>query len=350
MGETKDFPALPQQPKGVAWPTANGWPAGDLGEDVDAARLSDLLDFAFSDPAPESIGETHAFVAVHRGRLVVERYWRDNSAGDTYPSWSMAKSITHALVGILVREGKMDVSAPADVPEWQGSGDPRREITLDQLLRMSSGLAFTEDYVDSGISDVIEMLFGKGKDDVAGFAAAFPLAGAPGTLWSYASGTTNIVARCAARAIDQYGEDFHDFMRRELFQPLGMSSAIPKFDAAGTFIGSSFCYCTARDFAKFGLFYMRDGVWDGQRILPEGWVDYARAPTPTPEDEPLGYGAHWWLGIAGPGSFSANGYQGQYTVCVPQADLILVRHGNSDASLAEDLRGWISDVAGCFGF
>lgn len=338
---------LAGQPADTDWPTQH-WPEGAVPENVDKTALKQLLDIAFSDPAPAQMGETHAFLAVQHGRVVAERYWRDFAADQTYPSWSMAKSITHALIGILVREGRVDVHAPADVPEWQSPNDPRRDITLDQLLRMSSGLAFAEDYVDAGVSDVIEMLFGNGKADVASFAANCKLEHLPGTAWSYSSGTTNIVARCAAQALGKSGAAFEDFMRAELFKPLGMTSALPKFDAAGTFIGSSFCYCSARDFARFGLLYMRDGIWNGERILPEGWVDYARWPTATPPDEEMGYGAHWWLGMCGPESFSANGYQGQYTVLVPSIDLILVRHGNSPLEASEEVRAWLARVADCF--
>lgn len=337
---------LPTQPPGVPMPS-QAWPEASLQEAV-AARLTPLLDFAFSDPAPETMGETHAFLAVQGGKIVAERYWRGFDASSTHHSWSQAKSMTQALVGILVREGKLDIHAPADVPEWQGTDDPRRAITLDQLLRMSSGLKFAEDYVDAGVSDVIEMLFGSGKEDVAAYAARSPLIHAPDTVWSYSSGTTNIVARCAARALGKTGQDFRDFMVRELFGPLGMTSAEPKFDAAGTFIGSSFCYCTVRDFARFGLLYMRDGVWDGRRILPEGWVDYARTPTPVPDTEEMGYGAHWWLGMCGPGSFSANGYEGQYTVLVPELDLILVRNGKSPLEAKEEVTRWLAKVADCF--
>ena len=178
------------------------------------------------------------------------------------------------------KAGKLDIHAPADVPEWRETpGDPRAAITLDLLLRMSSGLAFREDYVEAQVSDVIEMLFGKGKADVGHFAASFPLEHEPGRFWSYSSGTTNIISRIAARAAGVSGADFEAFMRRRLLDPIGMTSAQPKFDEAGTFIGSSFCYATPRDFARFGLLYLRDGVWDGQRLLPEGWVDYARRPT-----------------------------------------------------------------------
>lgn len=340
------LPPLPAQPKGVTWPTYV-WTEAQPDPTV-SARLDPLLDFAFSDPAPETMGETHAFLAVQGGKIVAERYWRGFTETSTHPSWSQAKSVTQALIGILVRDGKLDIYAPADVPEWHGTDDPRRKITLDQLLRMSSGLKFAEDYVDAGVSDVIEMLFGRGKDDVAAYAANLPLAHPPDTVWNYSSGTTNIVARCAAQALGESGDAFRSFMFRELFEPLGMASATPKFDAAGTFIGSSFCYCTVRDFARFGLLYLRGGVWDGTRILPEGWVDYARTPTPVPATEEMGYGAHWWLGMVGPGSFSANGYEGQYTVLVPELDLILVRNGKSPLDAKEEVIRWMAKVADCF--
>jgi len=201
------------------------------------------------------------------------------TANDTCRSWSVAKSVTHALAGLLVLDGKLDIHAPADVPEWRSPGDPRGAITLDQLLRMSSGLKFTEVYVSGGPSDVIEMLFGAGQADTAAFAASFPLAHAPDSFYSYSSGTTNIVSRCLARALDASGEAFEVFMRARLFDPLGMTSATPRLDEAGTFIGSSFLFATARDFARFGQLYLQDGVWAGRRLLPEGWVQYARTPT-----------------------------------------------------------------------
>jgi CubicO group peptidase (beta-lactamase class C family) len=309
--------------------------------------LSPLLDQAFGPNAAAHLGETHALVIVQGGRIVFERYGDGYGPEQTYPSWSKAKSITHALVGIAVGDGRLDVHAPADAPEW--AGDARRAITLDQLLRMSSGLKWLEEYLPDQPSDVIAMLFGEGKDDVAGFAARSTLAHAPGSYWYYSSGTTNIVSRCLSRALDAYGPDLEAFMRERLFAPLGMESPVPKFDAAGTFIGSSFCFCTARDFARFGLLYLRDGVWDGRRLLPEGWVDYARTPTwrqPGTLDDP--YGAHWWLGIAGEGSFSANGYDGQYTVCVPDLDMVLVRHGATPLDKKDALKDWVGAVVQTF--
>ena len=235
------------------------------------------------------MGETHAVLAVLGGRIVAERYDGNHGPDSTNHSWSMAKSMTHALAGLAIADGAITCDTPVNAPEWHGSDDPRTAITLEHLLRMSSGLQFTEDYVDAGISHTIDMLFGAGKEDVAKFAADKPLDHAPGTFWSYSSGTTNLIARLVAQALGLDQDGFEDYMRKRLFDPIGMTSASPKFDAAGTFIGSSFCFCTARDFARFGLLYLRDGVWDGTRILPEGWVDHARTPTPNvPPEEPMG--------------------------------------------------------------
>jgi CubicO group peptidase (beta-lactamase class C family) len=193
------------------------------------------------------------------------------------------------------------------------------------------------------------MLFGDGKNDVAAYAASQPPEHAPGAHWSYASGTTNIVSRIAARALDAYGPDFKRFMTARLFEPLGIQSAIPRFDNAGTFIGSSYCFMTARDFARFGLLYLRGGVWDGRQLLPEGWVDYARTPTfQQPGAGDNRYGAHWWLDLGGPGSFSANGYDGQFTVVAPDRDLIIVRHGVTGLEIKENLRAWMGKLAACF--
>ncbi|HEY0436703.1 MAG TPA: serine hydrolase, partial [Phenylobacterium sp.] len=185
---------------------------------------------------------------------------------------------------------------------------------------------------------------------VAAYAARSALEHPPGTYFYYSSGTTNLVCRALARALDAFGPDFEAFMRARLFEPLGMTSPMPKFDGAGTFIGSSFCFATARDFARFGLLYLRGGVWEGRRLLPEGWVDYARTPTfqQPGSDADGGYGAHWWLDIAGPGSFSANGYDGQYTVCIPDLDMVIVRHGVTPLEKKDALKAWMGELADGF--
>jgi CubicO group peptidase (beta-lactamase class C family) len=246
----------------------------------------------------------------------------------------MAKSVTMALVGALVADGRLDANAPAPVPEWRAPGDPRGAITLDQLLRQSSGLAFDETY--GAVNDVSRMLFT--RPDTGAFAAAFPLASPPESVWSYSSGTSNIVARIVR---DAFGGDLGGMLRyarERLFDPADMTSALVEADASGTFIGSSFVFMTARDWARFGELFRRDGVWNGRRLLPEGWVRYATTPTPK---APLGrYGAHWWLDAGEadaperrawpklpPETYAARGHSGQWVVVVPSARLVVVRLG-----------------------
>jgi CubicO group peptidase (beta-lactamase class C family) len=337
------MPPLPAQPHGTPWPTQE-WPEGDLPTTLDRAAFDRLMDRGFAD-----FVETHAVVIVQGGRLIHERYGPQHGPGATCLSWSMAKSITQALVGLLVKDGKLDIYAPADVPEWSAPMEARRAISTDELLRMSSGLEFAEVYEPDKPSDTIEMLWGSGKDDVAHYAANKPLIHDPDTFWSYSSGTTNIVSRALSRTLDAYGPDFHAFMRKRLFEPLGMQSPVPKFDAAGTFIGSSFCFASARDFARFGLLYLRDGVWEGRQLLPDNWADYARIPTWQQEGIDEGpYGAHWWLGLGGPGSFSANGHEGQFTLVVPDLDMVVVRHGRTPTELRADLKAWLRELVDLF--
>lgn len=331
---------LPAQPAGTPWPTV-AWPESERLAGPAAAHL----DNAFDPAAMETLGRTDAVLVVREGRIIYERYGEALTADNTFPSWSKAKCMTHALAGLLVADGRLDIHVPADVPEWRTPGDPRGAITLDQLLRMSSGLKFTEEYSADMPSDVITMLFGEGQGDVAAFAASFPLAHAPDTVMAYSSGTTNIISRALARTLGKHGPDFEAFMRARLFEPLGMTSPVPKFDGAGTFIGSSFCFCTARDFARFGLLYLRDGVWEDRRLLPEGWVDHARTRTPATHDDAEPYGAQWWLGLGGPGSFSAIGYDGQYTLLIPDPDVVMVRHGATPVALKDNLRAWMGEAA-----
>ena len=324
---------LPRQPQGVPCPTKE-WPTAELDPRVDRAALQALLDHAFSRPEPDDLERTHAVFIAQRGAVVAERYADDVSPDDTFLSWSIAKSVTNALVGILVRQGRLDVSQPIAVEEWD-AGDPRRRITIDQMLRMVDGLRFREAehlgggsvrYYPEAESDVIPMLFGAGKRDVAGFAATLPYLAEPEARWNYNSGGSNLLSRLVSETLGGGRDETLAFMRRELFDPLGMTTATPRFDEAGHFIGSSHIYCSARDFARFGTLYLRDGAWDGRRILPEGWVDYSR--TPTPQSEGL-YGAHFWTIPGSLGTFQCDGAWGQRIVIVPRLDLVIVRLGQT---------------------
>jgi CubicO group peptidase (beta-lactamase class C family) len=270
-------------------------------------------------------------LVVYRGRIVGERYATGVSANDTLPSWSMAKSMLAVLFGLLVRDGKLRVQALAPVEAWQQPGDPRAAITIDSLLHMTSGLHFVEDYVNDQVSDTIKMLFRPGADDTGAFAAEMPLDHPPDTFFNYSSGTTNILSS-VARDLLGGQQAYEQYLHSELFAPIGMKSATPKFDASGSWISSTFCFCTPRDFARFGLFVLRDGTWNGTRILPEGWVDYCRTQGPVhpgADNYNIGYGAQWWLAEDRHGTFFAQGYSGQYMLLVPALDLIILRLGNT---------------------
>ena len=296
------------------------------------SRLDAALEWAFLEPNPALPRRTRAVVVVYKGRLLAERYAAQFTKDTPLNGWSMTKSVINALVGVLVKEGKVSLGDSVAIPQWRGSDDPRRKITLEHLLLMSSGLQFHEEY-SNPLADVTYMLLG--VPDAAAYAAAKPLEAQPGARWSYSSGTTNIIAYAIRRIVGD--SNYWEFPRRALFDRLGMTSAVMETDAAGTFVGSSFMYATARDWARFGLLYLRDGVWSGRRILPEGWVAYTRTPAPNAPDEQ--YGAHFWLrilkaqrcGIDGQplpvGAFHAIGHEGQFITIIPSRDLVLVRLG-----------------------
>lgn len=345
MADASDLIPLPSQPSGVPWPMPE-WPRAELDSRVDRPRLEGLIEKALADP-PE-LGHTRALLFIQDGAIVSEHYGAGHGEKSTHRSWSMAKSWLQATVGVLVREGKLEVDARAPVPEWSDPDDPRHTITLDHLLKMRSGLHFIEDYVeDGGTASVTDMLFGTGQDDVAGYAARCPLAHEPGSVFYYSSGTSNIVARLAQDAVGLKGDDFRDFLRRRLHEPIGAASPRPKFDTAGTWIGSSFMHATARDFARLGLLYLRDGVWDGSRLLPEGWSDYARRESGRDEEGHV-YGSHFWVVPDGLGTFQCQGYDGQRTTMVPALDLIVVRLGQTPLENAPHLNEFMEQVIDCF--
>jgi CubicO group peptidase (beta-lactamase class C family) len=309
----------------------------------DLAIVRRAADVLFAPDAAH--GTSLALVVMHQGEVMFERYGTQPdtafaaggpvTADTTLVSWSMAKSITHAAVGILVGEGRLDLEAPAPVAGWAGT--EKEGITLQHLLNMRSGLHFLEDYVDYDTSNCIEMLFGAGQHDMAAYAAGQPLAHQPGSVWNYSSGTTNIVSRIVGDVVGGGREGMEAFLRDRVFTPVGMHSAIPKFDGLGTFIGSSFVYATARDFAAFGEMYRNDGVAsDGTRVVPAGWREHARTFTAHDTDpaRDVDYGAHWWLWRRFPGSFACQGYEGQRVLVLPDREMVLVHLGKVDAAEA----------------
>lgn len=323
----------------------------------------------FADPTPEAFGHTHALVVVQGGEVVVERYgtWFASelhalagaaegpvTADDTHISWSMAKSVLHAVCGLLAGDGRLALDDRPDVPAWSAPDDPRRAITFEHLLQMRPGLQWLEEYYDlSGdtLPDVVTMLFDpEASLDMAGFAAGFPLVHDPGSpeAYTYSSGTSNIVAAAVQRIIGGGEAGMRSFLAERLFGPLGMQSADPRFDAAGTFIASSYLYATALDFARFGLLYLRDGVWAGERLLPEGWVDHGRRIRSRAADDSYWHGAHWWADDDEWGTFLADGFEGQRIFCVPALDLVLVRLGKTHADHAPSMDAHLKAIVARF--
>jgi CubicO group peptidase (beta-lactamase class C family) len=322
--------------------TSMPWLEGEAPEPddaFDAARVAALIDGAFA-TVDGAATRTLALIIVHEGRIVAERYAEGFTPAHRFPGWSMAKSVTNALAGILAGDRRLDLDAAELRAEWHGRGDDRARITLRQLLHMSSGLDFDESYTPTG--GATRMLFNSA--DVAATAAQSRLAHEPGTHWHYSSATTNIIS-AHLRVLFDDDDDYLGFPARRLFGPVGMRSAVLEPDAAGTFVGSSFMYATARDWARFGMLFVRDGVWNGNRILPEGWVAWSTTPAPAaPRGE---YGAHWWLNAGSAADstrriwpdlpremYWASGFQGQYVVLLPSHDIVVVRLG------ADHERGW----------
>lgn len=322
--------------------------AADMLPSAPHEALSPVLDRALAEPDPARPQRTRAVVVVHQGRIAGERYAPGIAAGTPLPGWSMTKSVMNALAGVLVHAGRWSLRDRVPVPEWQKPDDERRTITVDHLLRMSSGLEFDEQML-MPLTDLLYMLLA--APDMAAFAVDKDLEAAPGTRWQYSSGTTVILAR-AMRSVIGNQQEYEALPRRQLFDPLGMSSAMIETDATGTFVGSSLMFATARDWARFGMLYLRDGVWEGRRILPEGWVEYTR--TPAPADASRRYGAHFWLGVPdGYGrsnarlpadAFHAAGHQGQFVTIVPSRDVVIVRLGATRYREAWDQAAFVRDV------
>jgi len=331
----KIIPAEPAYPEKIPWPQGDLMPSEAPSANIDMAKIDSAVEKLFMENSPQKKLYTRAVIVVHDGRIIAERYGDGITKDTPLLSWSIAKSMVNAIVGIMVMQGKIDIKQPAPVQEWQSANDPRHYITPDHMLRMSSGLEWTEAYAEKPISDVNMMLFL--QPDMAAFAAGKPQAASPDKEWRYSSGTTNIICRIIKDKTADIN-DYWNLPRRELFNKIGMRSAVWSTDARGAFVGSSFLYATARDYARFGLLYLNDGVWQGQRLLPAGWVKYSVTPTPAaPQGQ---YGAHFWLnGGAGVApeerpypripadTFFARGYQGQIIAVIPSCKLVIVRLG-----------------------
>ncbi len=304
-------------------PEAEGPDFLEPGDSALTARLAPIAKALVDDHAYN--GTPFAFVVLHEGKVVAERYREGLSARTRLLSWSMAKSFTNALAGLMTSDGMVDIYAPTGIPEWQG--DERAAITLNDLMQMQSGLEWNEDYGNR--SDVNLMLHR--EKDMGLYAIDKPLEHKPGTFWYYSSGSTNIVMRYL-RGKFASDKEFLTYLRERLFAPLGIHNAIFEPDMSGTPVGSSYLYITAREFASFGQLYLGDGVFQGRRILPEGWVDYSVTPASDSKD---GYGSFFWLNKdkfwpdIPEDMFNCQGHDGQEIFIIPSKDLVVVVLGYS---------------------
>jgi CubicO group peptidase (beta-lactamase class C family) len=308
-------------------------------------RLATALERVFAERPGEPVKRVKAVIVVKNGQIVAERYAERFGPGTPLLSWSVAKSFTNALLGILVQQGRLRVEQPVGVPEWSASGDPRARLTIEDLLRMQSGLDAPE---EGAATDVVtRMLYA--QSNMGAFAAQRPLKVPSGTQWEYTSANTLILNRMMASVVGGGANGMRAFAEGELFAPLGMRGVTMEFDGAGTFIGSSYVFATARTFAQFGQLYLDDGVAaGGKRLLPEGWVSWSRRSTLG-----VGYGAGFWTND-GPGKlaafrvasgfpkdgFFASGNLGQRIYIVPSARLVIARFGDSappDFGIDDDL-------------
>jgi CubicO group peptidase (beta-lactamase class C family) len=320
---------LPAQPEGVPFPN-DEWPTPPPSATPDAVAA--IVDEAFA--AESRFGMIDAVLVVQGGSIVVEAYGEGWDASRVHPSWSIAKSITHALVGLLVGEGGLDVDEPADLEEWDSPGDERAAITPRMLLQMTSGLQWDES------TDVFDLLAATANVNVAHEQADRPLTAPPGTAFNYSTGSTAIVGRLIGDRVGT-GDEFARWSTASLFDPLGIDGVELTFDADNYWVAGYGADMTARDYARFGLLYLRDGVWDGRRILPEGWVDSARTSTPLAPP----YGSGFWIDVNAPDTFSAEGFLGQKVVLVPDADLVVVVLAqNLDDDLSTQLAAALIDA------
>lgn len=327
------------------------WPMGNLVKDtlkttIDVNQIERAVTQAFVEDNTEAPKNTLAVIVLHKGNIIAESYAPNITPQTKLMGWSMTKSITNALVGLLVKDGLLKVEAPAPVSEWKV--DERSNITINNLLQASSGLAWSETYFNP-FKDFHQMFIY--SDDKGAYAASRSLANQPNTQFQYSSASTNILSRIMRQ---QLGDSlYHRFPYERLFYKTGMLNTLIEPDASGTFVGSSYSFATARDWARFGLLYLNDGMWNGERILPEGWVKYTTTPATTTD---MGqYGAHWWLNAGAKDNptkrkypklpidtYWADGFEEQYVMVIPSEELVVVRLGVSHHGF--DMENMVADI------
>ncbi len=311
------------------------WPYGDKNTDsisskINREQLNKTVDHVMNETKDGKPCYTSAVLVVYDGKIVAEKYAAAFNKQTVLLGWSMSKSLTAAMAGILVKQGKLDPDAPAPVPEWKNTN--KQKITLKNILQQTTGLDFKEDYAN--YSEVTNMLFNKG--DMGAFTANLPLKFEPGTVFNYSSGNSNILSRIIRKTVGE--QSYPAFPYQSFFHKINAYSFLLEPDASGTYIGSSYSYATARDFARFGLLYYNNGIWNGEQILPENWV--AQSIVPAAADKRKHYGYQIWLNGLDKNEpagrmypdvpadmFFCDGFGGQGIYIIPSKKLVVVRTG-----------------------
>ncbi|HDZ13296.1 hypothetical protein LCGC14_1632980 [marine sediment metagenome] len=320
----------------LPFPYGNNGTKDTTFAEVDYQRLDKAVADVFANPESQ---KTRTVLITYKNEIIAENYIKGFNKETRVLGWSMTKSILGTLYGILEFRGDIDLDAVAPVDEWVK--DERKNITLNHLLRMQSGLSWDEDY--TSISDVTKMLFLDADMTLA--QAKNAAIAAPGEVWNYSSGTSNLLSGILRKQFKTHHE-YLDFPYVSLIDKIGMHSMLIETDMEGNFVGSSYGWANTRDWAKFGILHLNKGLWNGERLFDQHWIDYITTPTAHSDGD---YGAHFWLNAGGKypdvprDMYSVNGYQGQRVFIIPSKELVVVRTG-----LAEepefDINGFLRDV------
>lgn len=336
----------------LPFPYGNDEPAEAIFETVDYAKLNAAVDNAFDkkedsslkgDQAKQIKKRTRSLLVLYKDKIIAEKYDTGFDKNSKILGWSMTKSITSAMFGILEKQGKYDIYKPAPIPEWKN--DDRKIITTNDLLHMNSGLEWEEQY--DKISDATKMLFQ--AEDMTRAQLEKSAAFKPNTHWNYSSGTSNLLSGILRKQFKTH-QEYLDFWYSALIDKIGMNSMIVETDMAGNYVGSSYGWATTRDWSKFGLLYLHKGNWNGEQIFNESWVKYTTTPTNTSNGR---YGGHFWLNSGGyfpdvpRDMYYCSGFQGQMVAIIPSLDLVIVRMGlkeNPNFDFNGMLKGIIESV------
>jgi CubicO group peptidase (beta-lactamase class C family) len=327
----------------LPFPYGNNASKDSVFANIDYAKLEKAVANAF-DKKGELNKRTRSILVIYKDKIIAEKYDTGFDKNSKILGWSMTKSITATLFGVLQKQGKININKPAPILEW--AKDERSKITIANLLNMNSGLEWEEDYTK--ISDVTQMLFLDA--DMSKSQIDKPLAGKTNATWNYSSGTTNLLSGILRKQFQTH-QEYLDFWYSDLIDKIGMNSMLVETDMTGNYVGSSYGWATTRDWSKFGLLYLHKGNWNGEQLLDENWVKFVATPTNTSNGR---YGAHFWLNAGGyfPDAprdmFYCSGYQGQMVAVFPSHDLVIVRMGlKEDPEF--DFNGLLSGVVGSLG-